>query len=58
MPRIRWTADAAADLHEHLEYIFERNPRAAARLTERVLAAERTIRQWPKAAPFDDELET
>lgn len=44
-PRIRWTADAAADLQAHLEYIFERNPRAAARLAEHVLVAEQTIRE-------------
>jgi len=56
MPRVRWTADGTADLQEHLEYIVERNPGAAARLPERVLVAEQTIRQWPKAAPFDDEL--
>ena len=54
--RIRWTDDAAADLQNHLDYILERNPRAAARLAERVLATEKLICDWPQAAPFDGAL--
>ena len=51
--RLRWTIDASADLQEHLDYIRERNPGAAARLTERVLEAEKIVRQWPHSAAFD-----
>ena len=54
--RIRWTDEAAADLQHHLDYILERNPRAAARLAERVLATEKLIRDWPEAAPLDEAL--
>ena len=53
--RLRWTTGAAADLQEHLEYILERNPPAAARLAERVFSVEQTIRRWTHAAPFGNE---
>ena len=39
--RLRWTVQAAAELEEHLDYIFERNPRAAVRLAERVWSVNR-----------------
>ncbi len=49
--RLRWTVQAVAELEEHLEYIFERNPRAAARLAERVWNikgyVERLPSHWP-----------
>lgn len=54
--RLRWTTDASTDLQEHLDYIRERNPRAAARLVERVLEAEKTIGQWPHSSAYDSDM--
>lgn len=54
--RIRWTVDAVRDLETQLEYISERNPRAAARLADRVLKAEITLKEHPQSGHFDDEL--
>ena len=50
---LRWSVDATTDLQDYLDYILERNARAAARMAERVLAVEEIIRQWPESASFD-----
>lgn len=43
--RLQWSVDASNDLQDYLDYILERNARAAARMAERVLAVEEVIRQ-------------
>lgn len=51
--RLRWTIAASTDLQDYLDYISEHNPRAAARLAERILAVEKIIQQWPYSGGFD-----
>lgn len=55
MLRLQWSYDASTDLQDYLDYISERNTRAAARLAERVLAVEEVIRAWPQSASFDPD---
>jgi toxin ParE1/3/4 len=54
--RLRWTAQAAAELEEHLGYIFERNPCAAARLAERVWNVKDMLKNFPATARYDEEM--
>ncbi len=56
--RIEWTAQAAAELDHILTYIAEQDFTAAALVAGRVLKAEQSITDFPRAGRYDVETNT
>jgi len=55
--RLRWAGDAQADLRRVREFVADKNPAAAARLVELLLAAPNRLLMHPHAGPYVDSMQ-
>ncbi len=55
---VAWTAEAAAELDSLLGYIAAESPSAAAIVAARVVHAEQSIEQFPRAGRYDAETDS
>lgn len=53
--KVRYSATAAADLGDILDYLTERNPRAAAKIGATIEATADRIAVYPESSPITDE---